>query len=167
MLEGRGTTLLGLVCGLWGSRNEYSDKAVNFAWRAIKITEVEGAVWPRWADVSYAMRWRHCLAGALSEGMDTRSAWSWWAIGSFFSSDSVLSACLTSQGRAIRKYINMQEKMLLRVMLHYFYLMKCSRQCLGKMNFVKLMQSRVEWLASKTTSLKQPCSSLDLRAARL
>lgn len=41
---------------LWGSRNEYSDKAVNFAQRAIKITEAEGAVWPRWADVSFAMR---------------------------------------------------------------------------------------------------------------
>lgn len=160
---GMGNSIAGF--SLWGSRNECSDKAVNVARRAIKITKAGGAVWPRWADGLYAMQWRRCLA--LSEGMDSRSAWSWWAIGSFFSTDSVQSACLTSQGRAVRKYVNVQENMLLRVMVHYFYLMKSSRKCLGKMNFVKLRQFRVEWLASKEMSLKQPCSSLQLRGAQL
>lgn len=129
-----------------------------------------GAVWPCSTDVSYAMWERNCLTaqsrdGALSEEMNTRSASNWRAIGSFFSGDSFLSTRLTSPDRAIGKYVNKQEKMLLRITLYYFYPMMSSRKCLGRMNFVKLKEPRVEWLASKNdTSLKQPCSQLRIKA---
>lgn len=51
---GMGNSIAGF--SLWGSRNECSDKAVNVARRAIKITKAGGAVWPRWADGLYAMQ---------------------------------------------------------------------------------------------------------------
>lgn len=72
--------------------------------------------------------------------------------------------CLTSQDGASRKYINRQEKMLLRPALDYFYPVMNSRKCLGKMNFVKLKEPRVEWFASKNDmSLKQHCLQLQLK----
>lgn len=40
---------------LWGSWDGRGDKAVNFAWKAIKIMNPAGAVWPCCADVSFAM----------------------------------------------------------------------------------------------------------------
>lgn len=72
--------------------------------------------------------------------------------------------CLTSQDTASRKYIKRQEKMLLRPTLYYFYPVMSSRKCLGKMNFVKLKEPRVEWFASKNDmSLKQHCLQLQLK----
>lgn len=53
VLEGWVVMIAGF--NLWGSWDGRGDKAVNFAWKAIKIMNPAGAVWPCCADVSFAM----------------------------------------------------------------------------------------------------------------